>query len=128
MVPRGVSPGWITLPNAGAPRPTHWTEEGGGFGLMMDEVALRQLVLDELVGRARVRYAQQRFREHHQREAFLRGQRELAQHVFHAAKRIVIDANRLDQPPRDAIDSRFLRARELRRAEQPCGDRGIVGA
>ena len=80
----------------------------------MHEVALTELVLDELVGGAGVRNPQQRFRQHHQREAFFGRQREFAQHVLDAAERIVIGADGLDQPRCCAIDA--LLARRV----QPC--------
>ena len=93
----------------------------------MHEVALAELVLDELVGGAGVRHAQQRFGQHHQREAFLGRQRELAQHVLDAAERIVIGSDGLDQARRRAVDPR-LRARcPVGAAEQPGSDGSIIG-
>ena len=92
---------------------------------MVDEVALAELVLDELVGGAGVRHAQQRFGQHHQRQAFLGREREFAQHVLDAAERIVIGADGLDQPRRGAIDARFLRRA---RAAQPGSSRARDGA
>jgi hypothetical protein len=71
---------------------------------MVDEVALTELVLDEAVGGARVGHAQQRFRQHHQREAFLGGQREFAQHVLDAAKPVVLGADGLDQAHGSPVD------------------------
>src|SRR5216683_879928 len=70
IVPCGVSPGWIT--RADIPS------------------ALAESVLDELIGGAGVRHPQQRLRQHHQRQALLGRERELAQHVLDAAKPIVI--------------------------------------
>ena len=93
----------------------------------MDEVALAELVLDELVGGAGVRNPQQRFRQHHQRQPFLGRQREFAQHVFDAAERIVIGADGFDQPRRGAIDARFLRRIQPRGREQAGGHRAIIG-
>ena len=75
---------------------------------MVDEVALTELVLDELVGRAGIRHAQQGFREHHQRQAFLGGKRELAKHVLDAAEPVVIGSNRVDQARRRGVDPRVL--------------------
>ena len=89
----------------------------------MDEIALAELVLDELVGGAGVRHAQQRFGQHHQRQAFLGRQRELAQHVLDAAERIVVGADRLDQARRGAVDPRFLLRAQPRTRQQPGGDR-----
>ena len=63
----------------------------------MDEIALAELVLDELVGGARVRHAQQRLGQHHQCEALLGRERELPQHVLDPAKPVVALADRLDQ-------------------------------
>src|SRR5215510_7473117 len=78
MVPCGVSPGWARRryehPRRGI------DQEGARPGLVMDEVALAELVLDELVSGARVRDPQQRLRQHHQRQSLLGRQRELAQH------------------------------------------------
>ena len=93
---------------------------------VMDEVALGELVLDELVGGAGVRHPQQRFRQHHQRQPFLGRQRELAQHVLDAAERIVIGADCLDQFSRRQVDPHFLRRAELRRGQQACRHRNIV--
>jgi hypothetical protein len=59
----------------------------------MHEVALAELVLDELIGRPRVGHAQQRFGQHHQRQAFFGGEREFTQHVLDAAKPVVSGAN-----------------------------------
>ncbi len=90
-------------------------QEGGGFGLVMDEVAFAELVLDELVGGAGIGHAQQRFRQHHQRQPLLGREREFAQHVLDAAERIVIGPDRLDQAGRDAVDPLLLLGVE------PCG-------
>ena len=72
----------------------------------MDKIALAELVLDELVGGAGIRHPQQGFREHHQRQALLGGERELAQHVLDAAEPVVIGPDGADQPRRHAIDPR----------------------
>ena len=90
-------------------------QERAGFGLVVDEVALAELVLDELVGGAGVGHAQQGFREHHQRQALLGRERELAQHVLDAAEPVVIGANGLDQARRGAVDPLFLRGARSRR-------------
>ena len=79
---------------------------------MVDEVAFAELVLDELVGGAGVGHPEQRLRQHHQREALLGRERELAQHVLDAAERVVIGSDRLDQPRRDAVDALLLLGRE----------------
>ena len=75
----------------------------------MHEVALAELVLDELVGGAGIRHPQQRLRQHHQRQALLGGKRELAQHVLDAAEAVAGRADSLDQARRGAVDARFLR-------------------
>ena len=92
----------------------------------MDEVALAELVLDELVGGAGVRHAQQRFRQHHQRQALLGGEREFAQHVLDAAEPVVIGADRLDQARRGAVDPRVLFRAQSGGGEKPGRDGAIV--
>jgi len=72
------------------------------------EVALAELVLDELVGGARVPAPAAGFREHHQREALFGGERELAKHVLDAAQPVVAGPDGGDQARRGAIDSRVL--------------------
>ena len=94
---------------------------------VVDEVALAELVLDELVGGAGVRHPQQRFRQHHQRQSFLGRQREFAQHVLDAAERIVIGPDRLDQPRRRAVDAGLLRPIQPHGPEQAVGHRAIIG-
>ena len=49
------------------------------------EVSRRELVLDEAIGGGAVGHPQQRFGEHHQREALLGGERVLAQEVLDTA-------------------------------------------
>ena len=93
----------------------------------MHEIALAELVLDELVGGAGVRNAQQRFRQHHQRQPLLGRQRELAQHVLDAAQGIVIGPDGLDQPGRRAVDAPVLRHIQPRGQEQASCDRAIIG-
>ena len=93
----------------------------------MDEVALAEPVLDELVGGAGVGHAQQGFRQHHQGEALFGGQRELAQHVLDAAEPVVIGANRLDQACRGGIYPCVLRGAQMRGCEQPRRHDAIIG-
>ena len=76
--------------------------------LMMREVALAEFVFDEAVRGGGIRHAQQRLRHHHQREAFLGGEREFAQHVLDAAEAAVLRANRVDQACRGAVDAGLL--------------------
>ena len=85
----------------------------------MDEVALAELVLDELVGGAGIRHAQQGFRQHHQRQALLGGKRELAKHVLDAAEPVVAGANGVDQARRGAVDPRVLLRAQAGGFEQP---------
>ncbi len=101
---------------AGLDHARRYAERPGGrvdqkrarLGLVVDEIALAELVLDELVGGAGIRHAQQRLRQHHQRQTFFGRQRELAQHVLDAAEWIVVGADGLDQPRRRTVDPRFL--------------------
>ncbi len=102
-------------------------QEGAGFGLVAHEVALAELVLDELVGGAAIRYPQQGFREHHQRQALLGGERKLAKHVLDAAEPVVTCANGADQPRRGAIDPRVLLRTQAGDPEQPGRNETIVG-
>ena len=92
----------------------------------MDEVALAELVLDELVGGAGIGHAQQRLRQHHQRQTLLGRERELAQHVLDPAERIVIGADRLDQACRDAVDLMLLLGIEPCRGKQTFRDDAII--
>ena len=75
----------------------------------MHEVALAEPVFDEPVGGTGIRHTQQRFRQHHQREAFLGGKRELAKHVLDAAKPVVIGSDSVDQARGGAVDPLVLR-------------------
>ena len=93
-------------------------QEGAGFCLVMHKVALAELVLDELIGGPRVGHAQQRFGQHHQRQAFLGGKREFAQHVLDAAEPVVSAADGPDQPGRGPVDPRLLFRRKPRLCEQ----------
>ena len=84
----------------------------------MYEIALAELVLDELIGRPRIGHAQQGFGQHHQRQAFLGGKREFPQHVFDAAEPAVGRANGYDQSRRVAVDPGVLFRRKPRRCQQ----------
>jgi hypothetical protein len=92
----------------------------------MHEVALAESVLDESIGGAGIRHTQQRFRQHHQREAFLGGKREFAKHVLDAAKPVVIGSDSVDQARGRAVDARVLRRVHGGHCEQPGRDRAIV--
>ncbi len=92
----------------------------------MHEIALAELVLDELVGGAGIRHPQQGFRQHHQRQPLLGGERELAKHVLDAAEPVVLCPDRSDQARRHAVDPRLLRRAQSRALEQPGGDDAVV--
>ena len=94
---------------------------------MVHEIALAEFVLNELVGRAAVRYPKQRFRQHHQRQPLFGGEREFAKHILDAAEAAVARANRLDQVACRAIDLGVLLGRELRALEQPGRHDAIIG-
>ena len=74
-----------------------------------------------------VRYAQQGFRQHHQRQALLGGEREFAQHVLDAAEPVVIGPDGADQPRRGAVDPRVLLRAQTGGGEQPGRDGAVVG-
>ena len=93
---------------------------------MVYEVALAELVLDELVRGAAIRYPQQGFREHHQREPLLGRERELAKHVLDAAEPVVVGAYRIDQTGRVAVDPLVLFGAEVSGLEKPGRDDAIV--
>ncbi len=61
-------------------------EEGVRAGLVVDEVALADLVLDQPVGGGGIGHAQQRFGQHHQRQALAGRQRIFAQQLLDAAE------------------------------------------
>ena len=102
-------------------------EEGAGLRLVMDEIALSELVFDELVCGARVGHAQQRLGKHHQGEALAGGECELAQHVLDPAQRIVVLANGVDQAPGSSVDPRFGPGRQSRLGKQPGCDHPVIG-
>ena len=94
---------------------------------MVDKVAFAELVLDELVGGAGVGHPEQGLRQHHQREALLGRERELAQHVLDAAERVLIVSDRLDQPRRDPIDALLPLGRETGARQKLCRNGAILG-
>ena len=67
-----------------------------------------------------------RFGEHHQRQAFFGGERELAKHVLDAAEPVVIGANRCDQAGSGAVDPRILLRAQVGGFEKPGRDGAIV--
>ena len=101
-------------------------QKRAGSGLVVHEVALAKLVLDEAIGGTAVRHAQQGFREHHQREALLGRQRELAKHVLDAAERVVIGPDRLDQARGRGVDPLFPHSAEACGFQQPSRDQAII--
>ena len=102
-------------------------EERAGPGFVMDEIALAELVFDELVGGAGVGHAQQGFRQHHQRQALFGGEREFAQHVLDAAEPVVPGSDRPDQARRRAVDPGVLFRAQPCRGEQHGRDGAVVG-
>ena len=101
-------------------------QERTGFRLVVHEVALAELVLDELVGGAGVRHAQQGFGQHHQRQAFFGGEREFAKHVLDAAEAVVIGANGLDQTRGGAVDPRILLPAHVSGFQKAWRDNAVV--
>ena len=82
-------------------------------------VAASQLVTDQPVCRGRVRNAQQRFGQTHQRHAFLTGQRKLLHQMIDAAGTGTLIAHRLHQLSRQGLDLRYVRLHGAPRAHQP---------
>ena len=80
-------------------------QERARFGLVMRPVGSGELVLDQLVGGGRIRHPQQRFRQHHQGEALLGGERILAQEILDAAERARVGADRPDQRAGARVDA-----------------------
>jgi hypothetical protein len=126
MVP-GVSPGWMMR----ALRPSgSRDEQRRRFRLVMREVRGRQLVFDQAVGRCGIRYAQQRFCQHHEGKALLGGQRIFPQKILDAAKTArkpaALRADRANQAGCTRVDARFggRVAHHLR--EQRSGDRLVL--
>ncbi len=93
----------------------------------MDEVAFAELVFDELVGGARIRHAQQRLGQHHQRQSLFGRQREFAKHVFDAAEPVVVGPDRLDQAGGEVVDPLLLRGAQARRLQERSRHGAIVG-
>jgi hypothetical protein len=112
----------------GAERPRRGVdEEGAGARFVVDEIALAELVLDEAVGGVRIGHAQQRFRQHHQRQTFLRRQRELAQQIVDTAEAVVVGANGVNQTCRHLPDTAIPIRRDLVQRQQSVCDGCIVG-
>ncbi len=110
-------------PGRDAERPRRGRDQQGGRAhLVGGEISGRELVLDEAVGSRAVGHPQQRFGEHHQREALLGGERVLVQEVLDAADAARPGADRLDEGAGAGIDA-LLRLRTGRgRREEPRGE------
>jgi hypothetical protein len=93
----------------------------------MRPVALPDLVLDEEIRRRLVGNAQQRLRQHHQRDALGRGQREFMQQVFDAAQTRP-RPNGADQAPGTRVDARLGVGRQHRRSHELRRERAVVAA
>ncbi len=115
-------------PRRQAERPSGGVDQNGaGARLVVNEIALAQLVLDEAVGGAGVGHAQQRLGKNHQRQALLGRERELAQHVLDTAEPVVPRPDSLDQPCRGAVDPHGLRLGPRLGCEQSGRDAAIIG-
>jgi hypothetical protein len=73
------------------------------------EIARRQLIFDQPVRGGSIGHPQQRFREHHQRETFLGGERILAQEVLHPADAASVSPDRRHQLAGAGVDPRLRR-------------------
>jgi hypothetical protein len=88
----------VNHPRGNAERPGRCVDgKCVGLRLMAGEIAVRQLVFDQPVGGRGVRNAQQRFRENHQREALLGGERIFAQQFLDAAEAAATLAHGADE-------------------------------
>ena len=86
---------------------------------------MRQLVLDEAVGRGVVGHAQERFRQHHQRQAFSGGEGVLVQQVLDAAEAAGARPDGRDQRRRRAVDGMLLIRRQHQRQQAARHDRVV---
>jgi hypothetical protein len=113
-------------PGGDAERPRGGGDQPGlRLGGPVRPIGSRQLVLDERVGRPRIRHAQQRLGQHHQGEPLLGGQRILAQEILDAAETARARAYRLDQVPGAPVDPYLGLARQRRIGQQASGN-GLV--
>ena len=76
-----------------------------GFYVAVEPAAGGELVLDQAVGGGGVRHAQQRLGQHHEREAFLGGERIGVEKILDAAETVRLGADRLDELARARIDA-----------------------
>ncbi len=112
--------------NGDAERPRRGRyQERGGFDVAVEPAAGGKLVFDQPVGGGGVGNAQQRFGQHHERQAFLGRQRIGVQKVLDATQSNAAGADRLDQPPGARIDAAFGGGRASGIGEEPCRQRFI---
>ena len=103
-------------------------EECVRAGLVVDEVALADLVLDQPVRGGGVGHAQQRFGEHHERQALAARQRILAQQLLDPAETARPRADRLDRPRRARVDPRLAFGGQARARQQTPCNRRVIGS
>jgi hypothetical protein len=90
------------------------TRKASDLDLVAGEIALAQLVLDELVGGGGIRHPQQGLGQHHEGQALLGGERVFPQHLLHAPEAPALGAI-ASMRRRGAIDARLaLRERGAR--------------
>jgi hypothetical protein len=82
-------------------------QQRGRARIVMRPVAGFQLVLDQAVGGVGVGHPQQRLGQHHQRQAFLGGERISVQEILDSAEPADARADRLNQPRGALIDARL---------------------
>jgi hypothetical protein len=69
----------------------------------MREVSLPELVLDQAICCCSIRYTQQSFRQDHQRQSLLGGERILAQQLLYPAKPATARPDRFDHATRKSV-------------------------
>ena len=89
-------------------------------------VGSAELVLDQLVLGGGVGHAEQRLRQHHQRQPLAGRQRERAEEILQPADRARAGADRLDQPRRLAVDPGLRERVQLGVGDVAAHDRVIV--
>ena len=95
-----------SLPVTSSPHAAALTNSDGLRPTCGAPVALRELVADQPVARCRIRDAQQRLGEAHERDAFARIERELEHQGIHAARLVPRGANAFGKPGRKSLDLR----------------------
>ena len=93
----------------------------------MGKVAGGKLVLDQQIGGAVIRHAQQRLGQHHEGEPLLGGERIFVQEVLDTADPAGAGADRLDIALGAGVDPRLGGRRPRRLAQQPGRERRIGG-